>query len=236
MQFTRLTHSAFIISSMVTEITELTFHISGMDCASCAANIEKGVAKLAGVQTSQINFTTELLRVQGDVAPDTVVARVRELGYDIVDQQDGVKTAVSHSQTGHFFTYLWQRTDTRLALLGALLILPGLLFNELLPMLGWEHPFLNLTSIAAMAVAGWPIATSALRTLRVNREININLLISASPALLTSKEIILAANDKSDNNFDSSPVASGCISSPSMMWRPRVMNFNFGMMFLPLIF
>lgn len=168
---------------MATETIEQTFHISGMDCASCAANIEKGVGKLEGVALSQISFTTELLRVQGNVAPEKVVARVRELGYDVVTEADGRKTAVAltavtHPQTGNFLHFLWQRADTRLALLGALLILPGLLFNELLPMLGWEHPLLNLTSIAAMGVAGYPIATSAIRTLRVNREININLLMT----------------------------------------------------------
>ncbi|MCA9971646.1 MAG: heavy metal translocating P-type ATPase, partial [Anaerolineales bacterium] len=74
--------------------------------------------------------------------------------------------------------FLWQRRETQLALLGGLLILPGLLLNELLPMLGWSHPLLDVTSVAAMAVAGYPIARSAWRTLRINREININLLMT----------------------------------------------------------
>ncbi|MBE2198682.1 MAG: heavy metal translocating P-type ATPase [Anaerolinea sp.] len=56
--------------------------------------------------------------------------------------------------------------------------MPGLLFNELLPMLGWEHPLLNLTSVAALVAAGYPIALSALRALRINHEININLLMT----------------------------------------------------------
>lgn len=159
-------------------MNEQTFRITGMDCATCAANIEKGVARLEGVSSSQISFTTELLRVQGSVSPETVVARVRELGYDVAEKEIEGETAEPHAKTGHFLNFLWQRQNTRLALLGALLILPGLLFNELLPMLGWQHPLLDLTSIAALAVAGYPIAASALRTLRVNREININLLMT----------------------------------------------------------
>jgi Zn2+/Cd2+-exporting ATPase len=54
-----------------------------------------------------------------------------------------------------------QRRATALALLGALLVLPGLIFNELLPGLGLESPWLDLTSLAAMVAAGGPIARSA---------------------------------------------------------------------------
>ncbi|MEZ4641401.1 MAG: cation-translocating P-type ATPase [Chloroflexota bacterium] len=158
---------------------EQVFRVTGMDCASCATNVEKGVARLDGVTMSSINFTTELLRVQGDVSSETVVARIREIGYDVADASSGETShAASDFHSPNFLQFMWQRRETQLALLGAVLILPGLLFNELLPMLGWEHPFLNLTSVAALAVAGYPIALSALRTLRINREININLLMT----------------------------------------------------------
>ncbi|MFZ1400790.1 MAG: heavy metal translocating P-type ATPase, partial [Candidatus Promineifilaceae bacterium] len=78
----------------------------------------------------------------------------------------------------NFWQFMRQRQETRLALVGALLILPSLLFNELLPMLGWEHPLLNLASVAALALAGWPIARSGWRSLRINRELTINALMT----------------------------------------------------------
>ena len=59
-----------------------------------------------------------------------------------------------------------------------LLILPGVLFNELLPMLGFEHWLFNLTSILALMLAGYPIVLSAWRSLRINHEITINLLMT----------------------------------------------------------
>jgi Cd2+/Zn2+-exporting ATPase len=62
--------------------------------------------------------------------------------------------------------------------LGALLVLPGLIFNELLPMLGLESIILDITSVAAMVVAGWPIALSAWRSVKINRDININVLMT----------------------------------------------------------
>lgn len=158
-----------------------TFRVSGMDCASCATNIEKGVARLDDVTACELSFSTELLRVQGSAAPERIVARVRELGYDAAPASESEtngrhpQTAVA-APTANFLSYLWQRHETRLALLGALLILPGLLFHELLPI--WQHPILDVTSVAAMVAAGYPIARSALRTLRINREININLLMT----------------------------------------------------------
>lgn len=161
------------------QANEQIFRVTGMDCASCASNIEKGVARLEGVAASSLNFTTELLRVQGDVSPETVIARIREIGYDIVDPDAAnAPPATAVPQTPNFLQFMWQRRETQLALFGAILILPGLLFNELLPMLGWEHPLLNLTSVAALAAAGYPIALSALRALRINHEININLLMT----------------------------------------------------------
>ena len=38
-----------------------------------------------------------------------------------------------------------------------LLVLPGLLFHELLPGLGISHPLINVMAIVAMLVAGYPI-------------------------------------------------------------------------------
>lgn len=156
---------------------EQTFQIRGMDCASCARTIENGVSKLAGVETCSLNFTTETLRIAGKVKAEDILARVRELGYE---GAAGEQAAISHEPKPgtSFGQFLWQRLDTRFALLGALLILPGLVFHELLPGLGIHHPLLDITSVVAMAVAGFPIARSAWRAVRINHEININVLMT----------------------------------------------------------
>src|SRR5690606_33553097 len=99
-----------------------------------------------------------------------------ELGYGVADPQ-AAKTDAPEKEPS-FFRYLLQRRDTALALLGALLILPGLLFNELLPGLGFESAWLDVTSVLAMVAAGGPIARSAWRSLRLSREININVLMT----------------------------------------------------------
>ncbi len=175
--------------------TEQQFTITGMDCASCARAVETGVAKLDDVQAAMLNFTTGVLRVSGPVSPERVIARVQELGYDVASPGAGTQgsrgaggqagssaSPPPDSRPAHassaLFVYLWQRRDTRLALLAALLVLPGLLFDELLPGLGIESPLFAAMSVLAMLLAGFPIARSAWRALRVNHEITINLLMT----------------------------------------------------------
>lgn len=158
---------------------EQTFQIKGMDCASCARTVESGVAKLTGVAQCELNFTTEILRVQGDVRAEDIVRRVQELGYEVgKDKEEAVvgETAVSSPQS--FFQYMGSRHDTRMALLATLLVLPGLIFHELLPGLGLESPLIDITSVLAMLIAGYPVVQSAYRAVRFNREININVLMS----------------------------------------------------------
>ncbi|MRR38369.1 ATPase P, partial [bacterium] len=60
------------------------FGITGMSCASCAARIEKELARMDGVGTAVVNFATEELAVEYDeatVSEEAIAARVKELGY-----------------------------------------------------------------------------------------------------------------------------------------------------------
>ena len=180
---------------MTTTDTELRFQVTGMDCANCARSIEKGVAGLPNVEAATINFTTGTLRVAGTAAPERVVARVRELGYDVALGEGGkggkgegeiatddapapLHPGSPAQKSGGLLSYLWNRADTRLALLAGLLVIPGILFDELLPGLGIESPVFAAMSVLAMALAGYPVALSAIRALRVNHEITINLLMT----------------------------------------------------------
>jgi Zn2+/Cd2+-exporting ATPase len=155
---------------------EQIYHVSGMDCTSCAQTVETGVRNLPGVDSCSINFTSEKLRIHGDVDPAAVIERVEALGYGVTPLNAG-EPRIETAAPSNFLQFLWGRTETRLALLGALLILPGLVLTELG---GIEHPWIDLLSVAAMVSAGWPIARSAVQSLRLSREININVLMSVA--------------------------------------------------------
>ncbi len=160
---------------------EIVFEIAGMDCAECARGIERGVARLDGVQSCSLSYETARLRVQGAITREEIIARVRELGYDVAPE-DGQQRTDTRPQASGFIEFLLARRDTALAALGGLLILPGLLFHELLPVAGVASPFpdalVDGLSIAAMAVAGLPVFRSAWRALILNREIGVNALMS----------------------------------------------------------
>ena len=94
---------------------EQTFQIKGMDCASCARTVESGVARLDGVAQCELNFTTEILRVQGDVRAEDVVRRVQELGYEVGNDKEGEavgETAVSTQPS--FLQYMRSRRDAQI--------------------------------------------------------------------------------------------------------------------------
>jgi Cd2+/Zn2+-exporting ATPase len=148
-----------------------TLHIQGMDCAGCARTVEQGVRNLPGVESAELNFTSEKLQVTGSASREAVIERVRALGYDVADSA----TTQAAEPTGSFLQFMWQRTATRFALLGALLILPGIVLHELL---GIDHWLIDLAALGALLAAGVPIARSAWRALIINRSITINLLMT----------------------------------------------------------
>lgn len=155
--------------------TTQTMRVTGMDCANCATTVQTGVARLNGVTACDLNFTTETLRVTGTVSAETITARVRELGYDVADEDASAELTTEQRS---FLRYVWERRDTRMALFATLLVLPGLLFHELLPSSGVENPLIDIMSVSAMLLAGYSVANSAWRALRINHEITINLLMT----------------------------------------------------------
>ncbi len=151
---------------------EVVLKVQGMDCTSCAKSIETGVKQLEQVESCQINFTTTKLRVTGPVGQQRIIDRVRELGYEVVDEAD---TDSPSAESSNFLHFMWQRLDTRLALIGAVLLIPGLVLEEILAM---HHPVINLASLGALLLAGFPTAQNAWRTIKINREINMNVLMT----------------------------------------------------------
>ncbi|HSM24709.1 MAG TPA: cation transporter, partial [Anaerolineaceae bacterium] len=150
------------------------FDIKGMDCADCARKVSDGVGKLPKVEFSEVNFATGQLVVIGETPDSDIIDRVRDLGYDVLSRDE--KEHASKQPAGqNFFRFLWGRSETRLALIGAILVLPGLILGEIMGLDWW---WVNLLSLAAMMAAGYPVIRSAWSNLRINRAIDINFLMS----------------------------------------------------------
>ncbi|MBA1341007.1 MAG: putative copper-exporting P-type ATPase A [ANME-2 cluster archaeon] len=66
-----------------------TIGVTGMTCASCARNIEKGLGKLPGVIKAVVNLTTEKAVVEYDpaqVGPGQFNKTITDLGYGVVGE------------------------------------------------------------------------------------------------------------------------------------------------------
>ncbi|KAA0954740.1 heavy-metal-associated domain-containing protein [Chryseomicrobium aureum] len=61
--------------------------VSGMDCPSCAKDIEKTVAKLNGVEKAEVNFIAEKLTVTYDdsqLPREKIEENLKKIGHPVV--------------------------------------------------------------------------------------------------------------------------------------------------------
>ncbi|MEJ0063818.1 MAG: heavy metal translocating P-type ATPase [Alphaproteobacteria bacterium] len=71
----------------MTDMTSHAYKIEGMHCASCAAIIEKTLAKIPGVARAEVNYATSGAKVEfdgGQTGPKAMEAAIAPLGYHLV--------------------------------------------------------------------------------------------------------------------------------------------------------
>jgi Zn2+/Cd2+-exporting ATPase len=165
---------------------EIQYSIQGMDCADCALSLERSLAQIKGVEQVSVNFTTGLLDASGSFDTQALVQRVEALGYHVVSDaspEAAVPTQTSPAPNNPgfrlpgFLGYLYHTTETRLAMLGALLLLFSLpmYFFPNDSALAWVRIGLH---VLAAIIAGFPIANRGIRALIIGRQITIDLLMS----------------------------------------------------------
>jgi P-type Cu+ transporter len=68
----------------------LTLPVTGMTCASCASRIERGLKKVGGVESAQVNLASEQATISYDpqqAQPHDLVAAVERAGYGVISEQ-----------------------------------------------------------------------------------------------------------------------------------------------------
>jgi len=156
-----------------------TYTILGMDCADCALKIEKGVSKLEGIESVQVDFTAGLLHVEGQAGAEQIRQRVEALGYSISEKaiQGAVDQPEPNKNPG-FWQYLLSRRETRLSIAGGAILAISILAG----LAGAPAAAVNAAQLAALALAGYPVARGALANLWINRDISIDLLMTIAAA------------------------------------------------------
>ena len=121
--------------------------LTGMHCAACVRAVEMGLADLEGVSAASVNLAEESAEVAYDpdaLAPERIVQRVSELGYEARVVEDAALglTGADEERAAE------QRRQLRLVILGAALRLGIGSTIMLLGMLGEWLPGAQLAAVA----------------------------------------------------------------------------------------
>jgi Zn2+/Cd2+-exporting ATPase len=139
--------------------------VEGMDCASCAATVEKSVGRLPGVHSATVNFAAGRLDAEHDpaLAREEIEGTVRAAGYGVAKAEETERPP------------FWRNPRAISVFASALLFALGLaLMLAGVPEIARAGAYL-----AAIAVGGVPIFRAAVAGLRA-RHLDMNVLMSAA--------------------------------------------------------
>ncbi|HQL27532.1 MAG TPA: cation-translocating P-type ATPase [Anaerolineaceae bacterium] len=145
--------------------------LQGLDCADCAHVIETSLKSMPGIQDARLDFVRAQVAVSGEIDPDLVRERIRQLGFSVLETPEQAST---HLSFAGFWKTLLSNQTLRSTFPGLILLL-GSLF---LPRLGVSGVWRIIPQLAALAAAGYPIFLSGLRSLFLDRRLTINFLLT----------------------------------------------------------
>jgi Cd2+/Zn2+-exporting ATPase len=139
--------------------------VEGMDCASCAATVERRVSALPGVARATVNFAAGRLDAEHDpgLSLEDLEGAVRAAGYGVAKTEEAERTP------------FWRTPRAMLTAASALLFLAGLALS----VGGAPETVRVVAYLAAIAVGGLPIFRAAVAGLRA-RHVDMNVLMSAA--------------------------------------------------------
>ena len=139
--------------------------VEGMDCASCAATVERSVSVLPGVTRATVNFAAGRLDAEHGpgVSVEVLEGAVRAAGYGVARTEEVERPP------------FWRTPRALLTLASALLFVAGLALS----VAGAPQLLRAGVYLAAIAVGGLPIFRAALAGLRA-RHLDMNVLMSAA--------------------------------------------------------
>jgi len=153
-----------------------------MDCGSCALTIEDGLRQLPGVRRVAVDFTTEILEVEGAVATDAVDRRLRQLGYALATPEP-IPTETTPGSRAGVLRFFVTQPHQRLALVAGATCLLAAIMANIVPGTAAApatraDSLLRLVLIATVVLVGAPIFIKGARALFYSRRVNIDLLMT----------------------------------------------------------
>jgi Zn2+/Cd2+-exporting ATPase len=150
----------------------LRFRVTGMDCADCAASVERVVGAMPGVDTARVNFGAATLTVvpgSGVALPADEIARtVARAGYQATAETGPRGAAVDALPW-------WRDHRVQWVLLAAALWVAG----SVASFTGFHGPLVTALFAGAIVTGGWPFARAGVQSARAGR-LDMNVLMSVS--------------------------------------------------------
>jgi len=154
-------------------------HLEGMDCADCALKLEKGVARLDGVLHCAADFPVAKMWVEYDAAKvdqSVIVGRIRKLGYDVVEEERVIQSEAKPGGLIGLLTFMSSRRSDTMTLVSGLLILLAFALETI----GVSVLVTRALYATAIGIGGYYVARKGLTGVWVNRELDINLLMTVA--------------------------------------------------------
>ncbi|MCE5284712.1 MAG: cadmium-translocating P-type ATPase [Pelosinus sp.] len=133
----------------------VTFRVSGLDCADCAAKLEKKILGTTGVKTAKLNFGAGKLEVEHCISDEEIIKVIVQAGYEAAI----IGKASSAAQEKSW----WQRPRILTTALSGLLLLAASIQD-----LSGQYNQIQVTVLylGAMLAGGYHLAKSGLYSLR----------------------------------------------------------------------
>jgi len=179
-----------------------TIRITGMHCANCALNIEKGLSRTEGVENANVNFTTEKATVEfneNKVSEAKLLERIKELGYsgEFVESGFDREKEIREKEERHL---------KRLLLLSIVFSVPAFVIGMFLMEFPYRGYVLLVLATPVQFIVGWRFYKSTWAGLK-QKTANMDTLIAlgTSVAYIYSLYLILQ-NPMGETYFETSAV------------------------------
>lgn len=147
------------------------YHLNNLDCASCAAKIEEGVAKLEQVKFVSVNFANSTLQID---TPDIeeVIQKIKEI-------EPEVEVEILKDRKPSEPESIWKENKSELLKIFITLLFlgAGLIFERLIHNTPY-HVGEFLIFIPAYLISGWGVLKAALRSVTKGKVFNEHFLMS----------------------------------------------------------
>lgn len=78
-----------ILDTGIAGVNKTVFCVEGMDCADCAAKLEKRIAGMNGVKKASVNFSAAKMTVEHTIAVEAIINVVDQVGYKAFPENPG---------------------------------------------------------------------------------------------------------------------------------------------------